>query len=723
MPRLAPEMGAIFSAESEEYLSLLSHGFLEIEQGVAAADRLDKMFRAVHSLKGASRVMGCDDLARAAHGLEDLLDRMRRGQLTLAKAQFDLLSSVIDGFRRLLTLSLEDGDAAPVADGLLATLDACVQGRTASGLDAGVEAGASQMPPSPSPSRVEPDVQSPASLPDATPTTAMEVLKVPIARLDAIISQVGELLITHQRIQSYVDRCARVADQLEEGTRRAGGGHERAWMDGPTRDAQELAQALGTEEARMSKLFQALEAAVHQTRMVPLSALFDQVPKWVRDVSSALGKSVRVELSGADLELDKRLVECLRDPLLHVVRNAVDHGIGTAEQRRAAGKSAQGRLRLSAIRERGGLTITVDDDGAGLNAKVVRARAVSRGLIDAAGAEVLSSDQLAHFLLQPGFSTRQAVTEFSGRGVGLDVVATTMATLKGEVSIHSAEGQGCRVSMWVPPSLTSIRVVHVEGDGLILGIPSLVVQLCMDLDPSAVQTLEGRPTVIVDGQPLLLAGLTELLGEPSAREARQAVIVEVGGERFALGVDTLLGELEVMQKLMPARLARMKPFNGLSILGDGRIMLLLDPVQLLARVRTNWRAPNADRRVSGEAVQGKRLLLADDSLTTRVQLRRILEGAGYIVTPAVDGLDAWTKLGSQIFDGVVSDVQMPGLDGVQLTTRIRATPSLARLPVVLVTTLAGEEDQRRGMEAGANAYITKGSFDQEQLLENLKNLL
>ncbi len=727
MPRLAPEMRAIFSAECEDYLSMLAQGFLALEQDPKAKDRLDRMFRAAHSLKGTSRVMGCEDLARAAHGLESLMDRVRQGELILDKARFDALSGVMDGFRRLLVVTLDDGDAAAMADHLLAVLESCA---TEGELPAQVGMDESSDPP-PEPEReappqpvAPPEFTRPSVLPRTAPTQGMDVLKVPITRLDAIINQVGELLVTHQRMQGYAARCTDLADQLEDGHRRKGSARQDwSWLGQAGKEAMALAQSLSEEEARMSRLFESLEGAVHRTRMVPLSTLFDQVPKWVRDVGSALGKPVRVEISGADLELDKRMVEGIRDPLLHIVRNGVDHGIESPEVRKARGKPEQGLLRLVARRERGGILITVQDDGAGLDAEVIRTNAVSRGLLDAVEASEVGLDVLARFLLMPGFSTRQAVTEFSGRGVGLDVAAAHLATLKGELGIHSTQGQGCSVSLWVPPSLTSTRVLHVEADGLSLGVPSMAVRLCLGLGPGVVQSLEGRPTVVVDGQPLVLASLKGLLGEASTRDASQAVVLEAGGERIALGVDLLRGELEVLQKPMPARLARLEPFQGISILGDGRIMLLVDAAQLVARARAGWRGQVLASRMLAEPARERSLLLVDDSLTTRVQLRRILEAGGYKVTPAVDGLDAWAKLGTQTFDGVVSDIQMPGMDGLQLTARIRTTPTLAHLPVVLVTTLANEEDQRKGLEAGANAYITKGSFDQEQLLESLRHLV
>lgn len=736
MPKLAPEMRVIFSAEIEDYVSLLTEGFLALEKDPGEPGWPDRLFRAAHSLKGTSRVMGCDDLARAGHGLEDLLDRLRLGSLVLGPVHFDALSQGMDGFRRLLHLTLDGAETAGPADELLATLAACQQASPPASSPAAM--------PEPVPAPDAPREPVPVALPPgerSRPTrgggtrgrtahssgSGLEVLKVPVARLDDLINQVGELLVTHQRIRGYAEACALLGDQLEEGTRRSGAqAPDRAWIAPAAQGVQRLALALFEEEGRMERLFESLEAAVHRTRMVSLGLLFDQMPKWVRDASSAMGKWVDLDTEGGDLELDKRLVEELRDPLLHMVRNAVDHGIEAPERRRELGKPERGLIRVSAFRERNGIQFRLEDDGAGLDPDTIRRKAVAKGLVDPAQAQVMDVEALCSLLFLPGFSTRDAVTEYSGRGVGLDVVANRVAALKGEFHISGKAGGGCRVTLWVPQSLNSTRILHVEDGGLGFGLPSASVRACLNRDSETLVNLEGRPALLFEGAPILLTGLSRLLGRGQASErpgATQIVVLDLAGERLALEVDLLHGELEVLQKPLPRRLVGTEGFSGLSVLGDGRIVLLVDPIQLQLRSHRAWRSAAAPARTEAKTLRARSILLVDDSLTTRVQLRRILETAGYEVQPAVDGLDAWARLGAQSFDAVVSDVQMPGLDGVGLTARIRHTPALEHLPIVLVTTLSGEDDQQAGLEAGANAYITKGSFDQEHLLESLRRLM
>ena len=712
-------MRDMFSAECGDYLTRLTEGFLALEHTPGDAAVVDRLFRVAHSLKGTARIMDCTDLHRAAHCLEDLLVLLRDGQLLPDPQQFDALSGAMDLFQTLLQATLDEGDTRTPADHILAIVKAS-RGAPPSAYEGAVPASTAAEPAAPSlaPPGVEPAGPTPPRPPAALPPLALEVLKVPVAKLDVLINQVGELLVTRQTWSGHVETAQALSELLEEASRRAGPDRQ-GWAQ-LAQKAQYLAQGLAGEDARMSRLLDAMEAGLHRTRMVPLSVLLDQAPKWVRDAGRALGKSVRLEMRGADLELDKHMVECLRDPLMHLFRNAVDHGIETPARRALQGKPEQGLLTLTARMEGHGLSLVLADDGAGLDFAAIRRAAERRDLPGLAQATV---EDLARLLLRPGFTTREQATEFSGRGVGLDVVASQVTALKGTIALHSTPGLGTEVRLWLPQSLSRSRVLMVQASGLGLGLPSACVRGCLKPAPTDFQTLEGRPVVIVQAQVIPQVPLGALLGRAGAEgNPGYVVLLEAGGEQVALGVDDLLGEAEVLHKPMPPRLQGLAFINGFSLLGNGHIVMLAEAQALAAIAREAWLGAVAQTGNQAQVTRVRSVLLADDSLTTRVQLRRILEAAGYKVQPAVDGLDAWARLGKQPFDAVVSDVQMPGLDGVQLTARIRANPALTNLPVILVTTLASEEDQRRGLDAGASAYITKGSFDQEQLLDQLRRL-
>jgi two-component system chemotaxis sensor kinase CheA len=737
---IPPDMRDMFAAECGDYLVRLAGGFLALESAPGDPATVDALFRVAHSLKGTARIMDCMDLHRAAHGLEELLVQLRDGQTNLSPAQFDGLSEAMDRFQELLRNTLEDNETASQADAILGQVQACLAGPAAMAVPAPAKP-ATAAPAKPAPTTLAapakpapttlaaPAKPAPAALPDpparpptaslaALPSQPLDVLKVPIAKLDALINQVGELLVAHQRLAGHAEASQALGDLLEEAARRTGG--DRQVPLPLVQKAQHLAQNLGEEEARLARLFESLETAIQRTRMVPLSVLLDQAPKWVRDAGRALGKTVRLEVAGAALELDKQVVEGLRDPLMHLLRNAVDHGIETPPERRALGKPEQGLLTLRADLERDGVQLVLEDDGTGLDYPGIRRTAERQGLTLAAEA---SREELIRLLYRPGFSTRERASEFSGRGVGLDVVASQVTLLNGTLQLTSEPGRGTQVRLWLPQSLSRVRALAVQAAGLGIGLPSSSVRACLQPAAAAFQFLEGRPVVVYGEEILPLIKLGSLLGRAeSPGTPVYVVLLEAAGATVALGVDAFLEECEVMQKPLPPRLRGLELINGFSLQGNGHILLLGDPLQLTQSARHSWQGSLAQPLAQAGAARVRSILLADDSLTTRVQLRRILESAGYQVQPAVDGLDAWARLGTQTFDAVVSDVQMPGLDGYQLTARIRGNPQLAALPVVLVTTLASEEDQRRGLEVGASAYITKGSFDQEQLLEHLQRL-
>ena len=710
MTAIPPDMRPLFSAECEDYLALLTEGFLALEVNPGQAEWVDRMFRAAHSLKGTARVMGCMDLAQAAHALEDVLSRLREGRIALGLTHFDHLSRAMDGFGQLLHATLEEQETAPLAAELESWVRGCLEAV-----------------PEPPEAADLPETRpaapllgtSPVGIPAESSHAPLEVLRVPVPKLDALLNQVGELLVARQRQTIHAEEAAELRDFLEETLRRISQDKEEAGRI--VQRANRLAQALAEEAALSERSFEALEAAVLRTRMVPLSTLFEPAAKWVRDMASAMGKQARLETAGGEIELDKRLAEGLRDPLLHLIRNALDHGIELPDARRLGGKPEQGLLRLSASQERNGILLRVEDDGRGVDLAMIREVGEQQGLLDGT---FDGQEDLLRLLFRPGFSTRKEASEFSGRGVGLDVVATEVADLKGDLQLFSKPGLGTQIHLWLPQSLASTRVLQVSASGVTLGLPSVSVRACLKVSPGERQLLEGRPALLFEGKPILMVSAGGILGRPArTQELSYVVVLEAAGDQVALGVDELVGEFEVLEKPLPMRLKGLKSFHGASLMGDGRILLLADPIHLVRLARSSWLGKAATLEDPSEIQRPRTILLADDSLTTRVQLRRILEAAGYKVQPAVDGLDAWGRLGTQAFDAVVSDVQMPGLDGYQLTERIRSSPTLARLPVVLVTTLASEEDRRRGLDAGANAYLSKGSFDQEQLLESLRNLI
>jgi len=413
---------------------------------------------------------------------------------------------------------------------------------------------------------------------------------------------------------------------------------------------------------------------------------------------------------------------------MHLIRNAIDHGIEPSDERERLGKPRAGRVRLFAVREDAGVLLEVRDDGSGLDLEAIRQAAMKRGLHDETTLAAMTTAQVQQLILLPGFSTSTFVTELSGRGVGLDVVRVNVERMKGSVRLESAAGQGLTVQLRLPLSLATTRLLLAGLGGRLYGLPIEFVHTSLRVRETELFTLEGRPAVLLDGQPVIAARLADLLEMPAAPapEVMACIVLQVGDEQLGLLADDLPGEEEVVGKPLGAPLVRVRNVSALATLGSGEICAVLNPADLL-RSAYKSAAPAAKAKAEpARTAKWASILLVEDSALIRAMEKRILEAAGYEVVAAVDGADALDALetrGSQPFAAVVSDIVMPNLDGLALTQRIRANPRHRELPVILVTTLASDEDRRRGLEAGANAYIPKPAFDQRVLLDTLKRLI
>jgi len=506
------------------------------------------------------------------------------------------------------------------------------------------------------------------------------------------------------------------------------------------------------DSARLEYVAGQLEDGIRAIRLLPLSTIFNQFPRLVHDLAQEQQKEIELIVEGGETSADKRILEEMKDPLMHMLRNAIDHGIETPQQREQAGKPRGGTIRLKAWQTATHVVIEIGDDGRGLDLDAIKLAALKRGAGHERELAAMSTTQIQSLIFVSGFSTSTFVTDVSGRGVGLDVVRNNVARLKGNIQTESAPGQGLTLRVQLPVTLATARVLIAAVNGRSYAIPVEYVQISRMAQPNEIFTLEGRASLMLDGQAVSVARLADLLelsnAEPpnadfgmrnaeltagafnsafriphSALEYSAIVFLLVGEERFGLIVDELIDEQEVVLKAQSAMLKRVRNVSGATLLETGEVCMVLNPLDLLKSLRK--KAVNIGAAPPAEAVAAakKLLLLAEDSITTRTQEKRILEGAGYEVVTAVDGMDAFNKLGTRAFDAVVSDVVMPNLDGLALTAKIRQDRRYTELPVILVTSLASEEDQRRGLEAGANAYITKPSFDQQVLLDCLKRLI
>ncbi|MCX7860402.1 MAG: hybrid sensor histidine kinase/response regulator [Chloroflexus sp.] len=728
---------AQFRDETADNLRTLSDALLAIEGQTDESMRrseLDRAFRAVHTIKGSARMLGFDPIAQVAHALEHVLGEIRQGQRALDRPLADLL--------------LRGGD-------LIGQLVAGIPHIPATMLDAVPELlqalGAASPPP---PVAAPPPVAVPSppspSVAEMAPRATRQTVRVRVDRLDRLFNLAGELAINQQwlgevgqelyRLQETIERQQRALQALERELARLRFSPTQ-WQAldvrlNALRDAQatlaDLAQRqsdqLDRHLARQQMLVKDLEQEVMAVRLLPIATIFNTLPRLVRDLAATTNKQATIEIRGETTELDRKVLELISDPLVHLVRNAIDHGLELPEERLAAGKPPTGLIQISAESVGNEVRIKIRDDGRGIDPDRVRQRAIELGMLTMDRARQLDAQETLELIFQPGFSTARTVTEISGRGVGMDIVRANLLELGGQVRVESTVGQGTTVTLTIPLTLITSRVVLAKVGSQILALPAATIRSILWVRRDQVQLIDGQPTIAYQQRTVGLLSLAELLGisgdSPLARHLRApALLLNTRQRRIALLVDDLLDEREAVVKPLGPLFARRPALSGAVQLGDGGLALLINPLQLIeGNNRRTVVAPSINQPLQNPPRRA-RLLVVDDSFTTRELLRSILQSAGYEVTAAIDGADALDRLRSTAYDLVVSDIEMPRVDGFTLTTRIRRELALSDLPVVLITSLASEEHRRRGLEAGAQAYIVKSQFNQDSLLKVIQQLL
>jgi len=762
------EILSIYKAETEEHLQKLNEGLLSLEKAPRRTETIEEIFREAHSLKGAARMIGFEPVEKIAHGLEDLFSQARKGELDFQRHVFDVIFVALDAISKLTAGWLENpGAPSPQVDDLLERI------RAVRASPAGIPAvaappvptaatlpAASTMTPPTAPTAASTAAQAP-SLPIAKPAERSgddhvapasetgvrqieETIRVTTQKLDDLMNQIGEILVTRIKFDERLAEIRVIERQIEQfqgvwaTVRRRAAQAGDLWAvreigDRVARlqdDIRHLATGFNEDTLRMTLVSGELQDSINRVRMLPLSALFNLFPRLLRDIARQEGKEVELQIEGAQAQLDKKIIEELKDPLTHLLRNALDHGIEKPEVRLSAGKRPVGHLKLSATQKASSVVIEIEDDGAGIDLERVRALALRRGFATDAELQEMTDQQILGLVFRPGFSTKGMITDLSGRGVGLDVVLTNIERMKGTITVASVPGRGSTFSIRLPITLATTQALLVKVSGQTFAIPLAAVEVIGEVGLDQVTSVESREAVLIEGVPTALVRLHEILHlkETSARmEAGDKMPVVVLGsteERVAFLVDELLGEHEIVVKGFGAPLRRVRNVSGATIAGDGAIVLILNVFDLIKasqKVRGLWLA---DKRRAEAGLRAKsRVLVVDDSVTTRLLEKGILENNGYEVALAVDGVDALEKLANGNFDLVVSDVEMPRMNGFEFTRRLRREEAHRELPVILVTSLSSEEDKKTGVEAGADAYIVKGAFDQGNLIATIRQLL
>ncbi|WFE69897.1 response regulator [Halomonas sp. M1] len=690
-----------FVEEAADHLPRLREGISALEQGHADREQINELFRAAHTLKGSSRMLKLAPITALAHSTEELLSALRDGSLTASPTVTSLLNQAVDGLSDFVSQLAQGatGDDLPAADEALCNA---------------LEQAALQTQPLPSTPAPPPPVTPSAPSTSTALTTESELrlsdtVRVRLDRLDDVIRLMGEVLSGHHHLHTLVDQARALSTTLPAEQQVPFHAFHR-----------ELKDSVLSHDSLMNDLH---DRAL-QMRMLPLSVVLDPLAHMSRELAQSLGKQVDCRLRGAEIELDRQMIDRLSDPLIHLLRNALDHGFEPPAERVASGKSPRGKLVIEAWQDADWVMVEMHDDGAGIALDAVRQKALAKQLVSEEQLNTLSEQETLELIFLPGFSTKSMITDFSGRGVGLDVVKrTVMDELNGDLQLTSERGSGTRFTLRLPLSLAMMRVLLISVGGVTLGVTAPYVSELVECSPDSFIDAAGQRTLILRNEFVPVVSLAQLLELPettSDTDNTLLLVVHQRHQKLALIIDSLIDERDMVIKPLPVHLRHLPLVSGMVSMGRNALVSLLHIPALLEATRHNVQHLGNERPSSTLA---KRILVVDDSLNTREIEKDVLEAWGYHVTLAENGRDGLAKALAEPFDAVLTDVEMPIMDGFALTARLRENEVYRYRPIIIITSREKESDRRRGIEVGADAYIVKGSFDQNNLVETLQALL
>lgn len=722
-----------FEVELQQQAQIMTDGLLAVERETELELRkghIDRVFRAAHNIKGAARGVDLSEIGDLAHGLESVLSAYRHTEAMPDRESIDLCLGCVDRIRDAWNTRIAD-----VAEGLPFNLPEWLL-RLRSQAEA-ISSG----------SRLQETAQQHSGgsgvsvVNEARNEDFDYAIRVAMGDLQAVASLVEDIVGlrvafedhwqvirgVNDRIQRYLQASLRRAATPMHGfeaSRPISGEDACELMTDISYTLYAMQRAMRVSAKQFSHAAAALQGEVNALRLVPIAQLLRPLARTLRDLSRDLGKEATLQTSGGDVSLDRAVFDRLRDPLMHLVRNAVDHGIETPAERLACGKPREGQVRISVVKHGGEVELRIEDDGAGIDPEEISRLARERGLVTDRDLQALTSDQRLQLIFLPGFSTREQVTAVSGRGVGLDVVAASVRALKGLVRVESRPGDGAVFSLRLPINLSTDHGVFVRVGAVTYALPALAIDRIVESDGGDFISIDGRNIFMMDGKAVPVRSLAAAVGQSEGleRESPFFLVLLNGSHRTqAFIVDDVLGEREMVVKPLLPPLASIRNVRGATLTASGGVVIVLDPDDLLET------PTSATERLATFARRGKpsprgRVLVVDDSITIRMLQKQVLEGAGYEVITAVDGEQGWSAAQRELFDLIITDIEMPGIDGFELTARIKAGGQ-RDVPVIIVTSLGQEHHRRRGVEVGADAYIVKSRFETQILLDAVDRLL
>lgn len=758
-----------FKVEAREHVSAISAGLMELENSPAAerdVAALEVVYRSAHSLKGGARIVNLSLVEFLCQSLEECLAAVRRGERALTPPLLDLLHETAGVIEKILLSPSPEAPPTALKSAAIKIRrqldDAASSGN--SGVDTGKAEGsratAAEKPPEAVPP-VEPpvpsapvatathatpepmdDVSAPSGQPPSSSPRAMaaETVRVPALRLDGLMLKAEELIVCKLAMQEHASGVKELAEHLTL-YRMAFSGIDALDRDGIREMDRTLATLVNRltglrrnmedDNRQMSSMVENLIDDAKTLLMFPFSSVTQGFARLVRELAREQDKDIDLRLAGEEIELDRRILQELKDPLVHLLRNCIDHGVESRAERRSAGKPARARIAVSATCiDNGKVEIIIRDDGRGIEIAALRAAAVRLGVVTPEAAEAMGDDEIRRFIFRSGFSTRDEVTTISGRGLGLAIAAERVEKLGGNIFVDSAPGKGTCFRLVIPLSLATFRGIQVRVGQRLFAIPTLNVLKVCRVRQHELKTVGNQESLAVEQQTIPVVALAAILGLPAdpvdPAGFQTLMLLGAGKEQAGFRVDEVIGEEDLLVKGLGPQLVRVPNISGATVLGNGAVAPVLNSIDLLRSAfggHAHRHVSPSEGAMAKAARTARRILVVDDSITSRTLLKNVLESYGYDVTTAIDGIEALSALREANFDLVSSDVEMPRMDGFELTARIRSDERFSRLPVVLVTSMDSPEDRKKGINAGADAYIVKSSFDQTGLLDTIRKLI
>jgi len=721
-----------FTQEANDVVHAVNEGLIQLEKAPQQTERLKLILRSVHTLKGSANILHIEQISQLTHHIEDVLIALQDGNIALTPAVFELLFNSIDLLSACIQAAQRDNaeslDVTPLCEVLI---------QAAQGRDFALPG-----------SREERDAVAPAFVVseqfEAHPSESRaveaakggETIRVPVEKLDHAVRLVGEIAISNKKSEYRLGAMKEVQQKariLTKSLQHLRGMREQAFDPileqslHLLKDIEQLFRMQRDDFVEREMAIAELYDDVLNMRMLPLSAIFERFPRAVRDMAKDAQKQIDIRIFGEDTALDKKIIEQLDAPLNHLLRNAVDHGIESPEERAAQGKPSTGLITISASHQSGHIRIEIADDGQGIQGEILKERAVQRGMLTEDAAQKMSDADAVKLAFWPRLSASELITDTSGRGMGMDIVKSSIEALKGTVSLVSTPQKGTTCVLTIPVSLTSLRSLIIKTRENIFAVPIDTVEETLHLPLHECLHVTGQVAIRHRNQLIYLLDLGRVLQcRPVAavpREQYFILIARVQGKRVGLIVDAIIDEQDVVVKPLPPHIRKAtNMIAGAAISSYNTVMLILHLPEVLARIaRMSLDAPSMAVETPPYAVP--RILVVEDSINTAEIEKHILELSGYLIDVANDGIDALKLLEQTAYAAIITDIEMPRMDGFTLTQRVRQMPQYANVPVIIVTSLAREKDKKRGLQVGANAYITKGNFEQRRLLETIKSLV